>query len=174
MKLPHLPTSLLAACALAGFSSCATMRNMSSPSFAKIRLGGAPVAVTTSPTGATVWVDSKSAGVSPLTARPSTLTPHLITATKDGAGESAVIVLAVTKDQPARRFEVNAAGGLSETTGFASGELNLVLKPAASSDPVTATLAAVSQADQLEAAGKLTKQQHADLDRKIVEFFSHK
>ena len=172
MKRPLLPSTLLGLCILTACSGCATLRNVKDPSFGKTRFGGTPVAITTVPAGAAVSVDGRPVGISPLTARLTSAKSHHITATKADAGEATVITLAATKDRPARRFAISAAAELSEMAPSPAGELSLTLAPSAVTDALVAALKTVRQSDELEAAGKLSPPQHAELNRKIVEHYS--
>ena len=150
--------AVLAASSLLAFSGCSTL--------AKLR--GPKTAITTAPAGAELRVDGSKAGAAPVQVRLSGSKAHLVVAKAD-AGAAGAVLLPAFKEQPARLFLIG--DGLSEASGYTPGSISLELKPAAA-DAYAALTASVAASDQLLAAGKLTKAEHATLNKKIISYYT--
>ncbi len=166
MNLPSRLKVLTAGILLAGWTGCSSLA----------KLHDTRLHVVTSPEAATVVIDGQGAGAGPFHASLAASRPHTIVARKVGSEKAAVVVLPATRQEAQRTLGWGVGVELTEDCGCSPGEITLALRPAyaasARPDAFAELTANLAQADKLQAAGRLSPEEHGFLVRQIAEFYA--
>ena len=157
-----LPTLLVSVCCVL-LSGCMTAASNLVPS---------RMAIISAPSQAMISIDGKVVGTAPLNVWLSNTRPHLIVAEKEDWVRTAALVLPATASRPSRLFLWNEDSDLAELMNYDSWTIDLWLKSSPESEKFAGYMREVLLADEMEKAGRLTKNEHRELVRQITEFFA--
>ena len=165
MKLPLLPSVLLAALISTGASGCATLANVNKQT----------VVVRSTPSGAVTKINGTPVGQTPLKVKLARDGVFKIDLEKNGFEPASAVLLPSATDYNRRYLRWGVDYDLGRTTDLVPGAISIELTPAlgqaTQADRFAEMSAQIVRADALLASGELTRADHKYLVGKIIESF---
>ena len=134
------------------------------------------VTIQSLPSGATVYVDGREAGHTPLSLQLSRMNAYQVTVRKRGFADATDSIRTVANEYDARFFRLGVDYSTGAMNDLVPASLRFEMRPEMlpdqkGSDPYFEMSTFVLEADSMRDRGEISRRDHRYMVRKIVEFY---